>query len=200
MQANATMIRAREYLLVLLIFLAEADSFWFTISGETSRDCSLGRRLGFYDKIDYYAFLVTAGLAEYRIHGNGDKELKILRGQWNIMLDILPNKAELFYVTERMFDVESAVAGLTQCRANRGRCSVIRVGVKNKGWHKNIAAQLKKRFTVPPTLNSLQTMQRSFTRNMRRMITDTIINNRDVYDEAIKDDEKKSKRLSTTSQ
>ena len=31
------------------------------------------------------------------------------------------------------------------------------------------------------------------------MITDTIINNRDVYDEAIKDDEKKSKRLSTTS-
>ena len=72
------MIRAREYLLVLLIFLADADSFWFTISGETSRDCSLGRRLGFYHKIDYYAFLVTAGLAKYKIHGNGDKELKIL--------------------------------------------------------------------------------------------------------------------------
>ena len=115
------------------------------------------------------------------------------------MLDILPNKAELFYVTESMFDVESAVAGLTQCRADRSRCSVIRIGVKHKGWHKNIVAQLKERFTIPPNLNSLQTMQRSFTRNMRPMITDTIINNRDVYDEAIKDDEKKSKRLSTTS-
>ena len=78
MQANATMIRAREYLLVLLIFLAEADSFWFTISGETYRDCSLGRRLGFCNKIDYYAFLITAALAKYVIHDNGDKELKIL--------------------------------------------------------------------------------------------------------------------------
>ena len=68
MQANATMIRAREYLLVLLIFLAEADSFWFTISGEISRDCSLGRRLGFCDKIDYYAFLVTAGsITQYSV-------------------------------------------------------------------------------------------------------------------------------------
>jgi hypothetical protein len=41
-------------------------------------------------------------------------------------------------------------------------------------------------------------MQRSFVRNVRRMITDTIINNRDIYDEAIKKDNSRDANASAT--
>ena len=57
------MRRAQEQLLVLLVFLAQCGASWFTINGETSKEFSLCRRLGFYDRTDYYAFLVHGGLA-----------------------------------------------------------------------------------------------------------------------------------------
>ena len=72
MAAKETKIRAREYLLVLLLFIAQADSFWLTINGGSSRDCSLGQCLGFYGKSDYYAYIVTADLATYAINASGD--------------------------------------------------------------------------------------------------------------------------------
>ena len=62
-------------------------------------------RLGFYHKIDHYAFVITAGLAAYEINDNGDKELG------NNMLDILPDKVELSDVNDRIYDIKSAMKG-----------------------------------------------------------------------------------------
>jgi len=202
MPATETMRRAQELLLVLLVFIAQSDSHWFTINGETSREFSLSRRLGFHDRTDYYAFLVTGGLAGYEINKTTKvKELKIYRDEWDTMLSTLPNKADLFELNQKQFDIESTIKRVKQRSDKEYRFDfqVIRVGLKNHGWHKNIAQQLKNGVITPPTLNSLQKMQRGFTRNSRRMITDTIINDRDVYDDAIKDDKKKSKSTATPS-
>ena len=57
---------------------------------------------------------------------------------------------------------------------------------------------MKKGTFAPPALNSLSSMQRSFLRNSRRMITDTIINNQEVYDEATNESNKKDTAASDT--
>ena len=188
MPTTASMRRAQEQLLVLLVFLAQCGASWFTINGETSKEFSLCRRLGFYDRTDYYAFLVHGGLAGYDINKKtGQKELKIYRDEWNHMLDELPNKAELFELNTKNFDIKNTLKGDSQ-RGQKHRFDfhVISIGRKSKDSYKNIAVQLKQGSIIPPALNLLNKMQRSFVRNVWRMITDTIINNRDIYDEAIK--------------
>ena len=200
MPATKTMQRAQALLLVLLRFTAQSDAHWFTINGETSRENSLCRRLGFYDQTDYYAFLVTGGLAEYEINKKGGhKELKIYKDAWDQMLNSLPDKAELFELNQKQFDIDNAIKGVKARKDHLFDFQVIRIGQRCDDTYKNIVLQLKNGVITPPTLNSLQKMQRSFTRNSRRMITDTIINNRDVYDDAIKDDKKKSKSTATPS-
>ena len=57
---------ARDVLVVFLAFIATCESFWFTINGDITNDVSFARRLGFFRDIDYYAFLVSAGLAAYK--------------------------------------------------------------------------------------------------------------------------------------
>jgi hypothetical protein len=47
-----------------LRFLSQAESFWFTIDGDTSWEHSLSRRLGFVSMMEYHAFLVAAGWAQ----------------------------------------------------------------------------------------------------------------------------------------
>ena len=191
------MSRARALLLVLLVFAAQANSSWVTI-GETSRDCSLCSRIGFYDRTEFYAFLVTAGLAVYELNANGKTELQILRKEFDTMLDILPNKAELFEVTMMKFDIENASQGIAQRPNQRGYYSVLRIGIKNDGYATSISKMMKKGTFAPPALNSLSSMQRSFLRNSRRMITDTIINNQEVYDEATNESNKKDTAASDT--
>ena len=182
------MLRAQELLLVLLVFIANSDSRWFAINGETANEFSLCHRLGFYDRTDYYAFLVHGGLAGYDINKKtGQKELKIYRDEWNHMLDELPNKAELFELNTKNFDIKNTLKGDSQRdQKHRFDFHVISIGQKSKDSYKNIAVQLKQGSIIPPALNLLNKMQRSFVRNVRRMITDTIINNRDIYDKAIK--------------
>mmetsp|Transcript_40036 Transcript_40036/g.72132 ORF Transcript_40036/g.72132 Transcript_40036/m.72132 type:complete len:91 (+) Transcript_40036:158-430(+) len=57
---------------------------------------------------------------------------------------------------------------------------------------------MKKGTFAPPALNSLSSMQRSFLRNSQRMITDTIINTQEVYDEATNESNKKDTAASDT--
>ena len=67
----------------LLVFLATAKSCWYTVNGDINHEYSLARRLGFFLKEDYYAFLVTAGLAET----NKKDELVIKSNEWKEMID-----------------------------------------------------------------------------------------------------------------
>ena len=102
MIVTKTMGRAQQLLLVLMLYIAQSDSHWFTINGETSRDISLCQCLGFHDAINYYAFLVTAGLAGYDINKSTQKkELKIRPRMWQHMLNSVPNQAELFDLNQK---------------------------------------------------------------------------------------------------
>ena len=116
------------------------------------------------------------------------------------MLDELPNKAELFELNTKNFDIKNTLKGDSQ-RGQKHRFDfhVISIGQKSKDSYKNIAVQLKQGSIIPPALNLLNKMQRGFPRNnVRRMITDTIINNRDIYDEAIKKDNSRDANASAT--
>ena len=58
--------RARQLSGGILAFLSSGESHWYTIKGDSTHDFSLCKRLGFYHKNDYLAFLVTRGLAAYK--------------------------------------------------------------------------------------------------------------------------------------
>ena len=52
----------------VLAKLANGESHWYTLNGDTSSDLLLCRQLGFFSRMDYYAFLYTKGLAAYRLN------------------------------------------------------------------------------------------------------------------------------------
>ena len=58
----------------LLLFIAAGQSCWYTINGDNDHEYSLARRLGFFLKEDYYAFLIVSGLASTRINARTDEE------------------------------------------------------------------------------------------------------------------------------
>ena len=64
---NKSMIRARNLLVELLLFLSISigESCWYTINGGTDEYSLASRRLGFFRKDEYYAFLVGTGLTSY---------------------------------------------------------------------------------------------------------------------------------------
>jgi len=68
MQLTKTMVRARNLLVDLLLFIAAGESCWYTINGDTDHEYSLARRLGFFLKEDYYAFLILSGLASKQLN------------------------------------------------------------------------------------------------------------------------------------
>ncbi len=86
MLVTNTMQRGRQMLVILLAFIATGESYWYTVNGDATHDASLARRLGFYSHVDYYAFLVSVGLASYVEKANG-KELSINRNEWDDMLN-----------------------------------------------------------------------------------------------------------------
>ena len=108
------MIHARELLMILLTFLATGDAFHYTINGDTCHEYSLAQRLGFYHEIDYYAFLVHAGLAHYIDQSDGGRQLHILSDEWETMLSIHPDRAELFQLNKRRFDIQSVINNVNQ--------------------------------------------------------------------------------------
>ena len=80
--ATQTMLRARECLANLLIFLATTEAFWYTINGDKSYGTSWCTRLGFVSQTNYEAFLITAGLASYV-----NKVYEIRGDEWNQFLE-----------------------------------------------------------------------------------------------------------------
>ena len=83
MAERATQLIAAEF----LRFLSQAESFWFIIDGETSWEHSLSRRLGFVSTVEYYAFLVAAGWAMYKIKSDGSQKLQVCGKRVKELLD-----------------------------------------------------------------------------------------------------------------
>ena len=86
---TSNMIRAREVLAVLLVFIAGGQSFCYPINGVTSHQFTLCRMLGFFSDVEYYAFLVAAGLAGYtgrKIGPDGKNQLEIYSDEWKGLL------------------------------------------------------------------------------------------------------------------
>jgi len=98
-----------------------------------------------------------------------------------------PENKELFELNRTDMDMENATKGIRQRRSRPHQFNyhVISIGKKDYDSYRSIAEQLKFGALVPPSLNSIKSMQRKFLRNIRRMMTDTIINNSDVYNNAI---------------
>ena len=183
------MQQGQDLLATLLHHLSKSPSWWYTINDNTTTEISLAQRLGFFDEIDYYAFLVTAGLAGYDYKKNTTtKELKIHKKAW--VNKILHNDAianDNIELTKFYFDADSAIDGLKQQTKDKTHHHVIRIGVKNAGWHSNITKMLKDGINTPPPLANLSSKQRNFARSINRMTLDTIINGPDIYNHAMRE-------------
>ena len=67
----------------VLAKLANSESHWYTINGDTSTDLLLCRQLGFFSRMDVYAFLFTKGLAAYGLNKKTrDWEIAICGTRW----------------------------------------------------------------------------------------------------------------------
>mmetsp|Transcript_43910 Transcript_43910/g.92401 ORF Transcript_43910/g.92401 Transcript_43910/m.92401 type:complete len:272 (+) Transcript_43910:91-906(+) len=87
---------------------------------------------------------------------------------------------------KKRFDADSVLAGRPQSNKQRFDFHAIHIGERDEDSYQNVSQQQQVKCNPsPPALKSLNSMQRSFTRNIRRMITDTIINNREVYDDVM---------------
>ena len=162
---------AREFLAILLSFISTCKASWFTINGATTYEFSLCQRLGFYHATDYHAFLVLCGLAGWtKIKGGGGKKsLRIYIQPWTDLITEYDLDASRFHLTQTKLDLEAKIHGTVDDK--RFYYQVIQIGKKDDLSYKSLSSQVVET-TTPPTLNSLMSMQRSFTRNVRRMIMD----------------------------
>ena len=90
-------------------------------------------------------------------------------------------------LTKFYFDADSAIDGLKQQTKDKTHHHVIRIGVKNAGWHSNITKMLKDGINTPPPLANLSSKQRNFTCSIHRMTLGTIIDNPDLYNHAMRE-------------
>lgn len=184
--------RARNLLVKLLVFLTTAESCWYTINGDINHEYSLARRLGFYLQEEYYAFLVSAGLAMYRYDSstNEKDELIIKYAEWNYMIDAIKldhhDVADSIDLTEKRFDRVNAHKGIKQRNNRRCDHKLIRIGkYLHEGWsHENIAHQLKDRNGnhKTPRLTGLSPLKRSLVADAREMFTNVIASDFDFYE------------------
>ncbi len=198
-KVTKSMLKARNLLMVLLLFIAKGESHWYTLNGSHKHHSySLARRLGFFGDDDYYAFLVAAGLAGYKPHtSTGNKQIYILKKEWESMVG---NQPDLFKVETKRFDLHGALIG-KQKQYRKYDYHTIRIGVFKRNAnnkivsHPNLSSQVcDKKKPVAPDLPGLTSMQRSFCRNVRRMACDVMTEDDDFYD-AIKLQTKESDKL-----
>ena len=186
------MIKARELLAALLVFIAAGDSFWYTINGDTTTEYALCRRLGFFSEVDYYALLIAAGLAGYAVTpGHEKKQLKINPKEWVefIQTEEYGLSSETAEHIKKKFDIDALVAGKNQSTSNRCNFHLIRLGDKDsKSYEKNMSKQKQngKLITSPPALPALRARQRTLSRSTQDIIADVIVHNEDVFYDAIR--------------
>ena len=57
-----------DMLAELFLIFSQGSSHWFSVNGDTSCKISRCRLIGFFSPMDYYAFLVSKGLAAYKFN------------------------------------------------------------------------------------------------------------------------------------
>ena len=72
-----------DILLNLMAKLANGDSHWYIINGDTSSNLSLCRQLGFFSRMNFYSCLVMKGLAHYKFSKTTRRmEIDVLGCNW----------------------------------------------------------------------------------------------------------------------
>ena len=172
---------ARDQLSVYLENIVSSNSFWFMVNGDISHEISFARCLSFFRDVDYYAFLVSAGLSSYKEQKDGKKELAIQHNEWvSLLQDPLLNP-HLFSFNMKRFDAKCAING-KQDDKKKMKYHIIRIGHESDDSPSNIGRQIKDGFTTSPHIQSISYLQRNFKNSVSRMITNRIVNDRDVYE------------------
>ena len=152
----------------------------------------MSRRLGFVSTVEYYAFLVAAGWAMYKIKSDGSKKLQVCGKRVKELLDadmagLSPETVEHIEIKS---DMDALMAGRKQEQNNRSVFHVIRIGRKYAGYPTKISKQTKiidgakTLITQPPQLRHLRAMQRDFVGKLQPFLMDVIVDNDDVYRDA----------------
>lgn len=114
------------------------------------------------------------GLAGYDTRGDGEAKFQIFTDQWKEWLK--PYGEEQFSVNFKNFDIVGAAKG-KQDGNKRFKFHVLRIGNKEEGPnHKSIAHQVKDA-DGPPDIELLSSRQRNFTRDVRHIVVDEIVDN-----------------------
>ena len=217
MLVSNSVICARSVLILLLAWAStRINATWFTVNGDASHNFSFCRWLGFHHTPDYIAYLVRAKLAGYDINKQtGEKQLEIYNDQWVDLLkssqltaavretrnDESLEAKDLFKWDKKRFDLFGAMnEGLQREGKDKNDVPyrfayyVIRIGAYDDDEsYKNISFQVKKKtgIVAPPTVPGFSSKQRSFTRSVRPMIADIIIDNEDLYNDLMDTNPKK---------
>ena len=133
-EKTISMVRSRDFLVILLALISSCEASWSTINGNTTYEFSLRRKLGLYHTTDYYAFLVVCGLAGWtKIKGGGGKKsLQIYKQPWTDLIGKYDLDASRFHLTQARIDLEAKIQGSTTCTGDdkRLRYVVIQIGKK----------------------------------------------------------------------
>ena len=94
----------------------------------------------------------------------GKNDLKIYKYAWSNLLSSHPENEELFELNRKEMGMENAMLGIPQCRARPHRFNyhVISIGKKDYESYRSITEQLKFGAIIPPSINSIKSMQRKF--------------------------------------
>ena len=103
------------------------------------------------------------GLAGYKTNKKtGKNDLKIYKDAWSNLLSSHPENEELFELNRKEMDMENAMLGIPQRRSRPHRFDyhVISIGKKDYESYCSITEQLKFGAIIPPSLDSIKSMQR----------------------------------------
>ena len=138
-------IKARWLLAEALLVLATAGAFWYTIDGNQTLLCALMTRLGFASEFEWFSFLHTANLANYKRQSDGSYRFAIKYSVWMTFLSQDGGyglSKDLFSISRNHLDWESFIEGSTQ-DGTQDRVYSVRIGHKDGHWTNSITDQTK---------------------------------------------------------
>jgi hypothetical protein len=176
-----------DVLAEMFSILAEGDSHWYPINGDTSIDIALCKLLGFTSFMDFYACLMNRSLSKYTFSKKKKKmSISILSDNWpkyliNKRYGLSPDNAEFAPIR---IDMENFLLGKQQRDNNRHDYYAIRLGSKLSPTY---AHKLSLQRDLVPTIPGWRSKQRYFRRNTNKEIIDTLLDNEEVYLDAIEE-------------
>ncbi len=183
-----------DALLELFSIRARGDSHFYSINGDTSVSISLRNMLGFLSETDYYAYFVSRGLAQYVFDRKKRKmRVEFVANKWPDYLNSrrygLTHGKNVEFTFFRL-DMKNLLCGRTQCDADRERYYVVRLGRRDSPTY---ATTLGRQKVFLPTTPGWRAKQRYFRRMTNDLVTETLIENEQMYEDAMEELELKIK-------